>query len=59
MKNYKYVVYGKLDNEIEHWCEKHNIEHSVDGNRIAFVGTDNSLKDLHNEFFNEYEFELE
>ena len=60
MKLSIYEVYGQMDDEIRQWCKEHEIRfrNNIEKNRIAFIGTDDSLEELHNEFFEEYEFKL-
>ena len=58
-KFYSYEVFGKLDKDIIKFCKKNNIGCSEDGRICYFAGEKKDLEKLHDEFFNEYEFNIE
>ena len=58
-KFYSYEVFGKLDKDIIKFCKKNNIGCSDNERTIIFAGQKEDLEKLHNEFFNEYEFNIE
>ena len=55
----KYEVFGVLDDEIIEFCEDNNIDCSENIKICCFVGEKKDLEKLHNEFFDEYKFNVE
>ena len=58
-KFYSYEVFGELDNDIIKFCKGNNIGCSDNGRTIIFAGQKEDLQKLHDEFFDEYEFNIE
>ncbi len=58
-KFYSYEVFGELDRELVMYCKKNGIGCSDNGRTIVFAGEKEDLQKLHDEFFNEYEFNIE
>ena len=58
-KFYNYEVFGELDNDIIKFCKENNIGCSDNGRTIIFAGQKEDLQKLHDEFFDEYEFNIE
>lgn len=58
-KFYSYEVFGELDSDIVKFCKKNNLGCSDNGRTIIFAGQKEDLQKLHDEFFNEYEFNIE
>ncbi len=55
---YCYEVFGLLSEDIKDFCNENKITFSSDERLCYFTGNKQSLNKLHNEFFNEYEFNL-
>jgi hypothetical protein len=56
---YRYEVFGTLDKDIVKFCKDNYIGCSASERCCYFVGNKEDLQKLHNEFFNEYEFNIE
>ena len=56
---YSYEVVGVLDKDIIKFCKSNNIGCSDNGKIMFFAGEKEDLQKLHDEFFDDYEFNIE
>lgn len=61
LKEACYKVFGTLegDDELKGFCDKNGLKCSQEDKMIVFCGDENKLKDLHKEFFSDYELKIE
>ena len=55
-----YEVFGELDTELQQYCVLHHIKYitNTKDKTIKFIASEEKLEKLHNDFFDEYSFEL-